>query len=88
MTLDTFKDQWAFIAVAMVQTSGLRPKGFPRFLGRDFFLIGYRIFVRFTTKEGKRLRGLYIIKSETNSEIMKFAGNIFTHYNYKTTHII
>ena len=87
LSLDTFRDQWAFIAVAMVQTSDLRPKGFPRFLGRDFFLIGYRIFVRFTTKEGKRLRGLYIIKSETNSEIMKFAGNIFTHYNYTTTDI-
>ncbi len=31
LTLDTFNDQWAFIAIAMVQTKDLRPKGFPKF---------------------------------------------------------
>jgi uncharacterized protein YqjF (DUF2071 family) len=88
LTLDTFDDKWAFVAVAMVQTKGLRPKGFPALFGRDFFLIGYRIFVRYTTNEGKRLRGLYIIKSETDKKSMAFFGNIFTHYNYKTTDIL
>ncbi|MFV0566418.1 MAG: DUF2071 domain-containing protein [Flavobacteriaceae bacterium] len=87
LELDTFQNKWAFIAVAMVQTSRLRPKGFPEFLGHDFFLIGYRIFVRYTNSAGKRLRGLYIIKSETNKKKMKFLGNIFTHYNYTTTDI-
>lgn len=88
LELDTFQDKWAFIAVAMVQTTGLRPKRFPRFMGNDFFLIGYRIFVRYTNNAGKRLRGLYIIKSETNKKKMKFLGNIFTHYNYTTTDIL
>lgn len=87
LELDTFNDKWAFIAVAMVQTKGLRPKGFPKFLGSDFFLIGYRVFVRYTNNAGKRLRGLYILKSETNKRKMKFWGNIFTHYNYTTTDI-
>lgn len=87
LELDTFQDKWAFVAIAMVQTSGLRPKGFPKFLGNDFFLIGYRIFVRYTNNAGKRLRGLYIIKSETNKRKMEFLGNIFTHYNYTTTDI-
>jgi hypothetical protein len=71
----------------MVQTKNLRPKGFPRFLGNDFFLIGYRVFVRFTNKAGRNLRGLYILKSETNKTKMTFFGNIFTHYNYTTTDI-
>ncbi|WP_407480111.1 DUF2071 domain-containing protein [Elizabethkingia miricola] len=88
LELDTFQDKWAFIAVAMVQTSGLRPKGFPEFMGNDFFLIGYRVFVRFTNEKGRRLRGLYIIKSETNKWKMEFFGNIFTHYNYTTTDIV
>lgn len=87
LELDSFQDTWAFIAVAMVQTKGLRPKGFPKFMGNDFFLIGYRIFVRYTNKAGKRLRGLYIIKSETDKKKMEFFGNIFTHYNYTTTDI-
>ena len=87
LQLDTFQDTWAFIAVALVQTEDLRPKGFPKWMGNDFFLIGYRIFVRFTTHEGKRLRGLYILKSETNKKRMEVLGNIFTHYQYTTTDI-
>ena len=88
LTLDTFNDNWAFVAVAMVQTTGLRPKGFPEFMGNDFFLIGYRIFVRYTNNAGKRLRGLYILKSETDKQKMEWLGNIFTHYNYTTTDIL
>ncbi len=87
LELDTLNDQWAFVAVAMVQTEGLRPKGMPKMFGNDFFLIGYRIFVRYTTAAGKRLRGLYIIKSETDKRKMEFMGNVFTHYNYTTTDI-
>lgn len=87
LELDTFQDKWAFIAVAMVQTSGLRPKGFPKVMGNSFFLIGYRIFVKYHNLAGKRLRGLYIIKSETNKKKMELLGNIFTKYNYTTTDI-
>lgn len=87
LKLDTFQDKWAFIAVAMVQTSRLRPKGFPKFMGNNFYLIGYRIFVRYTNKAGKRLRGLYIIKSETDKKKIEFMGNVFTQYNYTTTDI-
>ncbi len=87
LELDTYQEKWAFIAVAIVQTKDLRPKGFPKFLGNDFILIGFRIFVRYTNNEGKRLRGLNIIKSETNKKKMRFLGNIFTHYNYTSTDI-
>ena len=87
LDLDTLDDEWAFVAVAMVQTTGLKPKGFPKFIGNDFFLIGYRIFVRYTNNTGKKLRGLYILKSETDKKKMELLGNIFTHYNYTTTDI-
>ena len=87
LELDLFQDKWAFIAIAMVQTKELRPKGFPKFMGNNFFLIGYRVFVRYTNNAGKNLRGLYILKSETDKRKMEFLGNIFTHYNYSTTDI-
>lgn len=83
LELDTFDDKWAFVAVAMVQTENMRPKGFPAFLGRDFFLMGYRVFVRYQTSSGRRLRGLYILKSDTNSRFMKVMGNIMTDYRYE-----
>ena len=87
LTLDTFQDKWGFVAIAMVQTTGLRPKGFPKIMGSDFFLTGYRIFVKYNDLRNKRLRGLYILKSETDSPRMKLFGNIFTHYNYSTIDI-
>jgi hypothetical protein len=87
LQLDTFDEKWAFIAVAMVQTKDLRPKGFPKFMGNDFFLIGYRVFVRYTNNAGKHLRGLFILKSETDKRKMERMGNLFTHYNYTTTDI-
>lgn len=87
LELDVFEERWAFVAAAMVQTKDLRPQNFPKIFGRDFFLIGYRIFVRYTDAAGKRMRGLYILKSETDKRAMEFFGNFFTHYSYTTTDI-
>lgn len=79
---DTLDDQTGFVAVALVDTRGLRPKGFPAWMGNDFILAGYRIFVRYTSREGKRLRGLYILGSGTNKRKMTWLGGIFTRYRY------
>ncbi|MEO5645601.1 MAG: DUF2071 domain-containing protein [Bacteroidia bacterium] len=87
LEVDTFENKWGFVAAAMVSTKKLRPKGFPAFMGNNFFLTGYRIFVRYKDARGKNLRGLYILKSETDKKKMSFFGNIFTHYNYTTTDI-
>ncbi|MGJ4786819.1 DUF2071 domain-containing protein [Leptospira koniambonensis] len=87
LELDTFEGRYAFIAVALVKTKKLRPKGFPEFIGSDFFLIGYRIFVKYITNTNRRLRGLYILKSETDKRRMQFLGSIFTSYNYSLANI-
>lgn len=84
---DTWQDKWGFLAVALVRTRHLRPQGFPAFLGQDFTLVGYRAFVRYVTPAGKRLRGLYILRSETDRRRMALLGNVFTHYGYVTTDI-
>lgn len=81
---DVYNDKWAFVAIAFVQTKNLRPKGFPTVLGNNFFLAGYRIFVRYTNANGKTLRGLYILQSQTDRYLMQLLGNTFTHYNYST----
>lgn len=87
LELDTFNNKWGFAAMAMVQTRHLRPKGFPEWMGNDFFLVGYRLFVKYHTAAGKRLRGLYILQSETDRKTMEWLGNIFTKYKYTTTDI-
>lgn len=87
LVLDTYDDTYGFVAVAMVDTKELRPKGFPKFMGTDFFLVGYRIFVRYTNKDGKNLRGLYILQSETDKTSMKILGSLLTHYQYEKINI-
>jgi uncharacterized membrane protein YphA (DoxX/SURF4 family) len=73
---------WGFVAVALVQTEGLRPAGMPAAFGQDFFLAGYRIFTTFQAPTGRRLRGLRILRSDANRARMVAGGNLLTHYNY------
>ncbi len=81
LSLDTYQGS-GFLAVALVQTRQLRPSGLPAAVGRSFFLTGYRLFVRHQTASGKRLRGLYILRSDTNRPLMVLFGNLLTHYGY------
>lgn len=77
-----------FVTVALVWTRNLRPTVFPEVLGRDFFLAGYRIFTRLEDVDGRRLRGLKIIRSETDRTGMVFLGNLMTGYNYRKVAVV
>jgi hypothetical protein len=79
LTVDTYGD-YGFIAIAMVQTKKLHPAFLPAALGVDFFLTGYRVFARFTAKPS--LRGLRILRSDTDRLLMAVGGNLLTHYGY------
>jgi hypothetical protein len=82
LVLDTWNGL-GFLAIAMVQTERLRPAFLPPALGQNFFLSGYRIFTRFTDSTGRCLRGLRILRSDTDRPLMKRFGNLLTHYNYQ-----
>lgn len=75
--------QLGFVTVALVWTRELRPAGWPRLWGQDFFLAGYRVFTRLTEPSGRRLRGLRILRSETDQRRMVWAGNCLTRYGYR-----
>jgi hypothetical protein len=81
LTLDTFDDV-GFLAVALVETTDLRPFFLPAMVGMSFFLSGYRIFTRYQTAGGRSLRGLQILRSDTNRRSMQLFGNLLTHYHY------
>ena len=72
-----------FVTAALVWTRDLRPAGFPKFLGQNFFLAGYRIFTRLRDEAGRNLRGLRILRSETDKRRMVLLGNQMTGYNYR-----
>lgn len=80
--LDVLDDKWGMITLAFVKAKGLKPVFLPEFMGNDLIISGYRIFVKYTDKREKRLRGIYIIKSETDSFKIGTFGNVFTNYNF------
>ena len=86
LEMDTF-GPFGFLTVALVWTRNLRPAGLPRFLGRDFFLAGYRVFVRLRDPDGRRLRGLKILGSDTDKAFMVRAGNGLTRYRYRRVRV-
>ncbi len=86
LTLDTHED-YGLMAIAMVQSRGLRPAFLPPVLGIDFFLTGYRIFTRYTSASGRTLRGLQILRSDTDQRLMVWLGNMLTGYNYRKAEV-
>src|SRR4051812_2152037 len=86
LVLDTYQN-FGFLAIAMVRTRNLRPAFLPASIGQSFFLTGYRIFVRHREKSGRNLRGLRILRSDTDHRMMAFFGNRLTHYNYQHAQI-
>lgn len=82
LEIDTYEG-FGFVTVAMVWTTHLRPVGFPSFLGQKFFLSGYRVFTRLRDDTGRRLRGLKILRSETDKRRMVWLGNFLTAYHYR-----
>lgn len=86
LELDTFQG-FGFLAIAMVDTRNLRPSFCPAILGQDFFLAGYRIFARYRSAAGRNLRGLRILRSDTNRKRMVRWGNRLTHYRYQLAQV-
>jgi len=86
LEIDTFEGL-GFVTAALVWTRHLRPAGFPQFLGQDFFLGGYRVFTRLRDDSGRRLRGLKILRSETDQLRMVWLGNLLTHYRYRHVNV-
>lgn len=82
LEIDSFEGL-GFVTVSMVWSRHLRPAGFPKFLGLDFFLAGYRIFTRLRDPSGRILRGLRIVRSETDRLRMVWMGNLLTSYQYR-----
>ena len=86
LALDTYAG-FGFVAIAMVLAQSLRPAFCPKWCGQDFFLSGYRVFARYQNRSGRTLRGLRILRSDTDRPLMVYFGNRLTHYNYRLAQV-
>lgn len=86
LTLDTYTapdgTEHAFVAVALVALRHLRPSGVPAPLGFRSVMTGYRILARMRTPGGKTMRGLKILRSDTDRTLLALGGNVLTGYHY------
>jgi uncharacterized protein YqjF (DUF2071 family) len=91
LSLDTYQapdgTEHAFVAVGIVSALNLRPAALPAACGGSYLLIGYRIFTRFPTPAGRAMRGLLILRSDTDRRLMVLGGNLLTRYRYRLARI-
>jgi hypothetical protein len=83
LELDTLRGL-GFAAVALVQVERIRPAFVPKPVGVSAFMAGYRVFVR----SGTSLRGLRIVRSETDSHVLAVLGNLTTRYNWSRVPVV
>ena len=77
----------AFAAAGVVCLTRLRPAGLPAFVGIDCALTGYRIFATFPTPTGRTMRGLFILRSDTDRWSILAGGNLLTRYHYRRARV-
>jgi len=91
LALDTYRaadgTEHAFVAVGVVSALRLRPAPLPVVCGADYVLTGYRIFSQFPTPGGRTMRGLRILRSDTDRLLMALGGNLLTRYHYRLARI-
>ncbi len=81
------RNGFAFWNVVVCRIEGMRPKGFPAWLGVNYWHVAYRLYVRKTTKEGPILEGLYFVRSDCDDRILAAAGRILTDFQFNLAKI-
>jgi hypothetical protein len=87
LLLDTYRGV-GFVAVGVVSTRRLRPAPLPARFGLDAVLVGYRIMTTFATPTGRTMRGLYVLRSDTDRRLLRLGANLLTRYRYHPAWIL
>src|SRR5437763_16699429 len=74
----------AFWNVVVCHLRQMRPKPLPAFLGVSYWHVAYRFHVRFRPRSGPPVEGLYFVRSDCDSPLMTWAGNLLTDFNFHT----
>ena len=72
---------YAFWNVVVTRIESMRPAPLPARLGISYWHAAYRLYAHFRTATGERIEGLYFIRSESDSALIRLAGNLLTDFN-------
>lgn len=70
---------WGFWNVVVCRVGSMRPRFAPRFMGMGYWHVAYRLYARFAGEEG-----LYFVRSDCDSALMSWMGNLMTDFNFHT----
>jgi uncharacterized protein YqjF (DUF2071 family) len=70
----------AFVSLTASRLKDFGVGWLPRCLRMNFYQATYRAHVTFTDFRGRRLRGCYFVRSETNSPLMSLAANLLPEF--------
>lgn len=81
------KDGWAFWNVVACRTEGMRPAALPACLGVDYNQVAYRLHVKAAGASGQVLRGLYFVRTDAGSGVVRRFGNLLSDFQFHTTDV-
>lgn len=73
-------DGWAFISLTASRLKDFGMGRVPNAVRMNFYQATYRAHVVFTDFRGRRLRGCYFVRSETNSRVMSLTANLLPEF--------
>lgn len=71
---------WGFVSLTASRLKEFGVGMLPRALRMNFYQATYRAHVTFTDFRGRRLRGCYFVRSETNSHLMSLTANLLPEF--------
>jgi uncharacterized protein YqjF (DUF2071 family) len=73
-------DGWAFVSLTASRLKDFGVDHVPGALRMNFYQATYRAHVAFTDFLGRRMRGCYFVRSETNSQVMSLTANMLPEF--------
>jgi hypothetical protein len=73
---------FAFWNVVICRINGMRPKGFPRFCGFNYWHIAYRLHAKVRLADNRTIEGLYFVRSDCDRRLMSLVGNCLTDFRF------
>lgn len=71
---------FAFWNIVACRIERMRPAGLPGFVGMSYHHVAYRLHVRAAAADGRMLDGLYFVRSDADSTLVSWGGNLFSDF--------
>ncbi|MEK6234371.1 MAG: DUF2071 domain-containing protein [Planctomycetales bacterium] len=72
----------AFWNAVVCRVGAMRPKPLPSLVGVSYWHVAYRLYASVRPTVGEPIPGLYFLRSDCDSRLMAWAGNLMTDFHF------